>query len=202
MRDTTAVQLMAGRDIQGIPWELTQYSREGYRVSRLARLSAAQRLRAGCLTSSKTCTCLVAAASRLEAAPTRTTAQQHTTCTTRVARTGVIGIAGGTQRAVPQLLQPGGGGAGCGPRHRRHRCQGAAGGPPLRLLPLLAGRPLVDRALPAAQPAVGDVRWGPGWIRGVHGLKEEGPFTAAFERVPLPLPWACEVERLAASRWR
>jgi hypothetical protein len=38
MRDTTAVQLMAGRDIQGIPWELTQYSREGYRVSRLARL--------------------------------------------------------------------------------------------------------------------------------------------------------------------
>lgn len=32
MQDTTAVQLAAGRDIQGIPWELTQYSREGYRV--------------------------------------------------------------------------------------------------------------------------------------------------------------------------
>jgi hypothetical protein len=32
MRDTTAVQLAAGRDIQGIPWELTQYSRQGYRV--------------------------------------------------------------------------------------------------------------------------------------------------------------------------
>ena len=32
VRDTTAVQLAAGRDIQGIPWELTQYSRQGYRV--------------------------------------------------------------------------------------------------------------------------------------------------------------------------
>lgn len=34
VRDTTAVQLGAGRDIQGIPWELTQYSREGYRAVR------------------------------------------------------------------------------------------------------------------------------------------------------------------------
>lgn len=32
VRDTTALQLAAGRDIQGIPWELTQYSRETYRV--------------------------------------------------------------------------------------------------------------------------------------------------------------------------
>lgn len=32
VRDTTAVQLAGGRDIQGIPWELTQYTREGYRV--------------------------------------------------------------------------------------------------------------------------------------------------------------------------
>ena len=31
-RDTTAAQLADGKDIQGIPWELTQYSREGYRV--------------------------------------------------------------------------------------------------------------------------------------------------------------------------
>ena len=31
-RDTTAVQLAAGRDIQGIPWELTQYDRDSYRV--------------------------------------------------------------------------------------------------------------------------------------------------------------------------
>ena len=31
-RDTTAVQLAAGRDIQGIPWELTQYDRASYRV--------------------------------------------------------------------------------------------------------------------------------------------------------------------------
>ncbi|EFN53482.1 hypothetical protein CHLNCDRAFT_25788, partial [Chlorella variabilis] len=34
MRDTTAAQLAAGRDIQGIPWELTQYSRQGYRAVR------------------------------------------------------------------------------------------------------------------------------------------------------------------------
>lgn len=32
VRDTTAVQLAGGRDIQGIPWELTQYTRDGYRV--------------------------------------------------------------------------------------------------------------------------------------------------------------------------
>ncbi|KAL4459152.1 hypothetical protein ABPG75_014017 [Micractinium tetrahymenae] len=34
VRDTTAVQLAGGRDIQGIPWELTQYTREGYRAVR------------------------------------------------------------------------------------------------------------------------------------------------------------------------
>lgn len=34
VRDTTAVQLEGGRDIQGIPWELTQYTREGYRAVR------------------------------------------------------------------------------------------------------------------------------------------------------------------------
>ncbi|KAL4427141.1 hypothetical protein ABPG77_001145 [Micractinium sp. CCAP 211/92] len=34
VRDTTAVQLAGGRDIQGIPWELTQYTREGYRTVR------------------------------------------------------------------------------------------------------------------------------------------------------------------------
>ena len=33
-RDTTAAALAGGRDIQGIPWELTQYTRAGYRVSR------------------------------------------------------------------------------------------------------------------------------------------------------------------------
>lgn len=31
-RDTTEVQLAAGRDPQGIPWELTQFTRDGYRV--------------------------------------------------------------------------------------------------------------------------------------------------------------------------
>lgn len=31
-RDTTAVGLASGRDIQGIPWHLTQYTRESYRV--------------------------------------------------------------------------------------------------------------------------------------------------------------------------
>lgn len=33
-RDTTEVQLAAGRDPQGIPWELTQFTRDGYRVRR------------------------------------------------------------------------------------------------------------------------------------------------------------------------
>ncbi|KAI3424072.1 hypothetical protein D9Q98_009435 [Chlorella vulgaris] len=33
-RDTTAVGLASGRDIQGIPWHLTQYTRESYRHSR------------------------------------------------------------------------------------------------------------------------------------------------------------------------
>ena len=33
LRDTTARQLADGRDVQGIPWVLTQYTRAGYRVS-------------------------------------------------------------------------------------------------------------------------------------------------------------------------
>ncbi|PRW20425.1 putative WD repeat-containing -like [Chlorella sorokiniana] len=33
-RDTTEVQLAAGRDPQGIPWELTQFTRDGYRAVR------------------------------------------------------------------------------------------------------------------------------------------------------------------------
>ena len=32
VRDTSEAQLAAGRDPQGIPWELTQFTREGYRV--------------------------------------------------------------------------------------------------------------------------------------------------------------------------
>lgn len=43
VRDTTAVQLEGGRDIQGIPWELTQYTREGYRVRPRGGLPAEHR---------------------------------------------------------------------------------------------------------------------------------------------------------------
>lgn len=40
-RDTTAAQLAGGRDIQGIPWELTQYTRDSYRVRSSPVLRAA-----------------------------------------------------------------------------------------------------------------------------------------------------------------
>lgn len=39
VRDTTAAQLRKGKDVQGIPWELTQYTRPAYRVGRAGRLN-------------------------------------------------------------------------------------------------------------------------------------------------------------------